>query len=258
MTTPPAPLRLLCVFCSMAQPPLLCNLCKEGNTAKLRLYFRLMSEEYRQRLSQLDSCVISDVLDRLNLPGVVLGLNRLSTDKKLAGPVQTVKIEAAEGRLPQRPLCSATIERARPGDVIVVEHRSRQDCSGWGGILSRAARVQKVAGVIIEGMCRDVDESRELGFPIFARGAVPVTPRGRVIETGFNVPVTVGTITVVPGDWVIADGSGVVFIKPENLSAVLDEAETIVAREAGLIAQIEAGVPVGQVMSRTYAHMAKK
>jgi len=97
-----------------------------------------------------------------------------------------------------------------------------------------------------------------LGFPIFARGAVPVTPRGRVIETGFNVPVTVGTITVVPGDRVIADGSGIVFIKPENLSAVLDEAEKIVARAAGLIAEIEAGVPVGQVKSRTYAHMAKK
>src|SRR6185295_8806829 len=97
---------------------------------------------------------------------------------------------------------------------------------------------------------RDIDESRELGFPVFGRGVLPVTARGRVIETAFNSPVTIGATVVNPGDWVIADGSGVVFIAAGNLDAVVAQTEKLAAREANLIADIEAGTPVSQVMSR--------
>ena|SRR5262252_888763 len=210
------------------------------------------------RLSRLDTCIVSDALDKLGLNGVVPGLSRLSTDSKITGPVLTVRLEPANGRTADRHLCTAAIEAARPGEIIVVEHRSRADCAGWGGILSRAARMRKIAGVIVDGICRDIDESRDLGFPVFGRGALPVTARGRVIETEFNVPVTMGSIPVRPGDWVIADGSGVVFIAAENLQAVVEQAEKLFAREAELVADIESGTPVSQVMSRTYEHMTRK
>jgi len=118
--------------------------------------------------------------------------------------------------------------------------------------------VQKVQGVIVDGLCRDIDEGRDIGFPIFARGVIPSTARGRIIETDFNCPITVGEVEVRPGDWVIADGSGVVFIAAENIEAVLDQAEKLVAREATLLKEIEAGIPVSKVMSRTYEHMTQK
>jgi regulator of RNase E activity RraA len=118
--------------------------------------------------------------------------------------------------------------------------------------------MQKIAGVIVDGICRDIDESRELGFPVFGRGVIPATARGRVIETAFNSAVAIGPVTVRPGDWVIADGSGVVFIAAENIGAVVEQAETLAAREAELIADIESGTPVSQVMSRTYEHMTRK
>jgi regulator of RNase E activity RraA len=210
------------------------------------------------RLGRLDTCIVSDALDKLGFTGVVPGLARLSTDSKITGPVLTVRLEAANGRTAERHLCTAAIEAARPGEIIVVEHHSRSDCAGWGGILSRAAGMRKIAGVIVDGICRDIDESRELGFPVFGRGVLPVTARGRVIETEFNTPVTIGSITVRPGDWVIADGSGVVFIAVENLHAVVEQAEKLVAREAEFIADIESGTPVSQVMSRTYEHMTRK
>jgi len=213
---------------------------------------------FRARLDRLDTCVVSDALDKLGFTGVVPGLLRLSTDSKITGPVLTVRLEAANGRTAERHLCTAAIEAAHPGEIIVVEHRSRSDCAGWGGILSRAAGMRKIAGVIVDGICRDIDESRELGFPVFGRGVLPVTARGRVIETEFNKPVSIGSITVRPGDWVIADGSGVVFITVENLQAVVEQAEKLVAREAQLIADIESGVPVSQVMSRTYENMTRK
>jgi len=213
---------------------------------------------FQSRLGRVDTCVVSDALDKLGFTGVVPGLVRLSTDSKITGPVVTVRLETANGRNAERHLCTAAIETAKPGEIIVVEHHSRSDCAGWGGILSRAAGIRKIAGVIVDGICRDIDESRELGFPVFARGVLPVTARGRVIETEFNTPVIIGSITVRPGDWVIADGSGVVFIAAENLQAVVEQAEKLVAREAELIADIESGTPVSTVMSRTYEQMTWK
>jgi len=215
-------------------------------------------QDYSQRLARLDTCIVSDALDRLGLSGVVTGLMRLSTEKRVVGPVLTVRLEAEKGRIADRHLCTAAIDAAQPGEIIVVEHHSRSDCAGWGGILSRAARMRQVAAVIVDGMCRDIDESRELGFPVFGRGALPVTARGRIIETSFNTPITVGSVTVRPGDWVIADGSGVVFLSAENVNAVIEQAEKLAAREAELVAQIEAGTPVSEVMSRTYEHMTRK
>jgi len=216
------------------------------------------TSSFQKRLGRLDTCVVSDALDRLGFTGVVPGLERLSTDSKITGPVLTVRLETANGRTAERHLCTAAIEAAKPGEIIIVEDHSRSDCAGWGGILSRAARMRKIAGVIVDGICRDIDESRELGFPVFGRGVLPVTARGRVIETEFNTPVIIGSITVRPGDWVIADGSGVVFIAAENLQAVVEQAETLVAREAELIADIESGTPVSKVMSRTYEHMTRR
>jgi 4-hydroxy-4-methyl-2-oxoglutarate aldolase len=210
------------------------------------------------RLARLDTCVVSDALDKLGLPGVAAGLSRVASDKKLAGQVLTVKLESANGRLAERHLCTAAIEAAHAGNILVVEHHSRTDCAGWGGLLSRAALVKGIPGVIVDGLCRDIDESREIGFTVFARGVIPATARGRIIETDFNCPITVDSVVVRPGDWVIADGSGVVFIAPENVDAVLDQAEQLVAREATLLKDIEAGIPVSQVMSRTYEHMTRK
>src|SRR5215207_3420865 len=106
------------------------------------------------RLAELDSCIASDALDKLGLAGVAPGIGRLSTDKKLAGRVLTVKLESADGRLAERHLCTAAIEAANPGDVLVIEHHSRADCAGWGGILSRAALVRGIPGVIVDGLCR--------------------------------------------------------------------------------------------------------
>ena len=210
------------------------------------------------RLARMDTCVVSDALDKLGLSGVAAGLNRLATDRKLAGQILTVKLEAASGRLANRHLCTAAIEAARAGDILVIEHHSRTDCAGWGGLLSRAAMVKGIPGVIVDGMCRDIDESRELGFTVFARGVIPATARGRIIETDFNCPITVGSVVVNPGDWVIADGSGVVFLPHQNVEAILTQAEQLVAREVTLLEDIEAGIPVSQVMSRTYEHMTRK
>ena len=210
-------------------------------------------------LLQFDSCTISDALDKLALTGAVSGLSPLTLPgRRIAGRAVTVKLGAPVEGLPKRHLGAGAVMAAEAGDIIVVEHRGRTDVSGWGGLLSRGAVRKGVAAVIVDGACRDVDESRELGLPVFARGAVPVTARGRVAEHDFNCPITIAGHAVVPGDWLVADGSGVVFIPAAKIDEVIAVAQAILDRETLMARDIDADVPIGDVMGANYEDMLKR
>ena len=84
----------------------------------------------------------------------------------------------AEGRTNTRHLCTAAIEAAAPGDIIVVEQSTGLDAASWGGNLALGAKMRGVAGVIVEGPARDIDDCRKLDFPVFARSHTARTARG--------------------------------------------------------------------------------
>jgi 4-hydroxy-4-methyl-2-oxoglutarate aldolase len=211
------------------------------------------------RLRALDSCAVSDALDRLGLSGAVTGIHRLSTGRRISGRIITVKLEPDDGRpAASRHLSTTAVEAAQPGDVIVVEQRTGIDAAGWGGNLSLGAQLRGVAGVVVEGPARDVDEAREYDFPVFARACTSRTARGRIVETGTNVPITVGDIIVSTGDYVVADGSAVVFVGAAHIEHVLDGAEAIASRERAMVASLRAGLPISQVMGKSYETMLKR
>ena len=215
-------------------------------------------DTFAERLLHMDSCAVSDALDKLGLTGSVTGIGRVATDQRIAGRVLTVKLDRAEGRTSTRHLCTAAIESAHPGDVIVCEQRTGLDAACWGGNLTIGAQMRGVAGVIVEGPARDIDESRQLGFPVFARTITGRTARGRIVEVATGEPIQVGDVTVHPGDYVIADASSVVFIAQAEIERVLEAAETIWARE-GLIAQaLREGKPASQAMGANYEQMLKR
>ena len=211
------------------------------------------------RLARLDSCAVSDALDKLGLAGAAAGIHRLSTDRRISGRVVTVKLDRDAGQpAASRHLGTTAIEASQPGDVIVVEQRTGIDAAGWGGVLSLGASVKGIAGVIIDGPTRDVDEARAHDFAVFARDHTARSARGRIVETGTNVPVMVGDIAVAPGDFVVADGSAVVFVRAQDIDRVLDAAEAIAAREAGMADSLRAGTPITQVMGKNYETMLMK
>jgi 4-hydroxy-4-methyl-2-oxoglutarate aldolase len=214
--------------------------------------------EFVARLGRLDTCAVSDALDKLGLKGSVTGLSRYSTERRIAGRVLTVTLSPAEGRTNTRHLCTGAIEAAQPGDVIVVEQRTGIDAASWGGNLSIGAQMRGIAGVIVEGPARDIDDSRRLDFPVFARSHTSRTARGRIVESASGDPVTVGDVTVRQGDYVVADGSGVVFVTEANVARVLEAAEAIVEREEAMAAALREGKPISQVMGASYEHMLKK
>ena len=224
-----------------------------------------MTDPQVQRLRRLDVCAVSDALDKLQLPGVVTGLALRSSGPggatRIAGRAITMKV--GPGQPPPGPpkhLGCTAVEQSTPDHVIVVEQRSGVEAGCWGGLLTLGAKVRGAAGVIADGPLRDVDEAVAFEFPVYSRSLTSRTARGRVVELGTQVPVTIGAatggeVTVQPGDYVLADRSAVIFISPEQIDRVLEAAEMIVAKEAAMAKAILAGTPIGEVMGGNYEHM---
>jgi 4-hydroxy-4-methyl-2-oxoglutarate aldolase len=208
----------------------------------------MISDEAITRLGKLDACAVSDALDRLALKGAVLGISPLWPCPRIVGRCVTVKIKPAGLERSKQHLCTAAIAAAAPTDVIVVDNGGRVDVAAWGGLLSLAARIKQLGGVIVDGACRDIDESRELAFPVYARAAVQVTARGRIMQQSFNEEIEFAGVQVHPGDLVVADASGVVFIPRAREAEVLAQAEALAQREAAMADAIRGGRSIVEVM----------
>lgn len=213
------------------------------------------------RLNRLDVCAVSDALDKLGITGqVVSGLEQRATTRRIAGRVMTYRLLPVGSVVPDGPvrhLGTTAIELAEPGDVIVVEQKTGIDAGCWGGILTLGAKVKGITGVVADGPVRDIDEARTYDFPVYCRSLTARTARARVVEAEVNTPVTIGEVTVNPGDLVIADASGVAFVPADRAAEVLDAAEMIAGREAAMAKALLTGQPITDVMGADYEHMLR-
>lgn len=209
-----------------------------------------MVVEQLPRLATLDSCAVSDALDHLRLPGATIGIVPLWGRPKLVGRVRTIAMRDALGDVggDQPHIATATISDAGPGDVIAISNQGRVDVSCWGDILTAAAQYRGIEGVVIDGASRDLDAVAEAEFPVFARGAVMRTARGRLAEESHDVPIVIAGVPVVPGDLVIADGSGVVFIPESRADEVIALATKLARRQNLMREAVAAGSSVVDVM----------
>jgi 4-hydroxy-4-methyl-2-oxoglutarate aldolase len=216
-------------------------------------------DELVSRLAKLDTCAASDALDRLGLRGATIGIRPVWPCPRIVGRAVTCKIKPAGLEKSKVHLGTPAIEAASESDIIVVDNGGRPDVSAWGGLLSLASRQKKLSGVVIDGACRDVDESRDVGFPVYARAVVPVTARGRIMQDSINQEIQCGGVQVHPGDLVIADGSGVVIIPSSRAAEVVAEAEKIAAHEAKMADAVRSGRSVVEVMETLgYESMLRK
>jgi regulator of RNase E activity RraA len=207
-------------------------------------------EPILERLAKLDTCTVSDALDSLALKGATWGVRPQWPCPRIAGRAVTMKIKPVGLQQPAQHLGSAAIESAKAGDIIVIDNGGRLEFSTWGGLLSLSARLKGIAGVVIDGACRDIDEARELEFPVYARGVVPMTARGRVMQESFNREVQFAGVQVHPGDLVIADGSGVVIVPSEKEQEVVTAAEAVFQKEAEMAAGIRKGFSALEMLEK--------
>jgi regulator of RNase E activity RraA len=208
------------------------------------------------RLQALDVCAVCDALDSLGVGGYAAGIERRSTRQRIAGRVRTMKLSAGSPPAGSGThLGTRSIEEAGDTDVIVVEQRTGSPAACWGGVLSEAAHHKHIRGVVVEGPARDIDEINETGLPVFSRSVAPLSARGRIHESAINVPVRVGDVTVEPGDLVIADASGVVFVPAAIAEETIARAEQIADRERQMVAAVHENRPITEIMGRDYETM---
>lgn len=198
---------------------------------------------YRRRIEKLSTTNIADALDALGLKGATYGIRPIWEGAgKICGRVVTVKMTAAGLTTGKTHLGIRAIEAAQKGDIVLVDNGGRIDTSCWGGILANGAKLKGISGVIVDGAVRDVDDFVEIDFPVYSRGAVVATARGRIMEEATNVMVQFGGVQVRPGDVAAADRSGVVIVPWERIEEVLEKAEELYAKEEAMIADLRAGM----------------
>ena len=213
------------------------------------------------RLRTYDTSTISDACERSDHEcHVITGIAPLTTAVTIAGAAITVQLGSADevSRNSTRHLGTTAVEAATNDHVIVIDHQNRSDCAGWGGNLSRGARHNDCAGTIIDGAARDIDEAVELGYPIFGRSAIPLTARGRAVELACQIPIQIADPWVNPGDYIIADSTGIVVIPKHSIADVLDAAATIADHEKQISHRIDNGIPITEAMGREYEQMLQK
>jgi regulator of RNase E activity RraA len=219
----------------------------------------VFDQKYRKRLEKLATTNLSDALDKIGIRGAVIGIRPLFGMPKVVGSAVTIKITAAGLIRSKHHLGIEAIASSQKGDVIAIDNRGDTQNNCWGEILTCAAKMKGVAGVIIDGAARDVDACEEMGFPIFARGIVPITARGRVMQENFNCLIRLGDVQVRPGDILVGDINGVVVIPPEKIEEVLIEAEMIMEKEEKIKKDILLGLDIMEVDKKyNYEQILKK
>ena len=207
--------------------------------------------QFRSRLEILATSNLSDARDTLGIPlCAVIGIVPQWGRTKVIGRAVTIKMTAA-GAVPSvAHLGVDAIANSHPGDVIVIDNRGDLHNNCWGEILALGAKVNGVAGVVVDGAVRDVDACETFGFPVHARGTVPCTARGRIVQEAWNVPVRLGNAPVRPGDVVVADVNGVVVIPIDKLSDVVNAAEGIMEKELAMLEALQSGESILEVDRR--------
>ncbi|MGQ9695938.1 MAG: RraA family protein [Thermodesulfobacteriota bacterium] len=200
---------------------------------------------------------ISDVLDSLGIRGAIPAsiLKPIIPGKKIAGPAITLKYipeeltpaqsfhEKGKAKLADRDAYALT----EPGDVVVIDGGGKGEVSAMGGLSTLVATKYGLAGNIVDCGVRDIQDIRNLDYPVWSRGQTPISGKFRLAAWQINGPVVCAGISVSPGDLVVADDSGVVIIPQRFIKIVIPQALNILKKEIRLIEAIEEGSSMDEI-----------
>jgi RraA family protein len=199
---------------------------------RVRLDFPRVPADLGARAKELAASTLADNQSRL---GVSRGIWPVAPGLRLAGPAFTVRTAPADNLMVHK-----AVEAASPGDVLVIDTCGCESHAVFGELMALQARRRGIGGVVVDGFVRDVAAIRACGLPVFARGACPAGPyKNGPGEIGY--PVACGGVAVQPGDLVVGDDDGVVFIAADAARRVVEQAAVQAEREARTVEAIAAG-----------------
>jgi RraA family protein len=184
-----------------------------------------------EQASKFPASILADVAGRR---GALNGrISPLAPSMRFVGPAITVEVRPGDNLM-----IHAALAIAQPGDVIVVDGKGDLSSALMGEIMCQQAAALGVAAVVIDGAVRDSEAIRELGFPMYAAGLNPNGPT-KFVPGRVNHPISIGGVTVNPGDLVVGDADGVTVIERDKAAAMLPLAAEKLASETKRIADIK-------------------
>ncbi len=180
---------------------------------------------------------VPDISDHLNrLYAVDSSIKCLSgTGRRLVGPACTVKVYPGDNLMVHK-----VLDIAQPGDVVVIDARGSTTNAVLGDTVSMKAMHRGIAGFIVDGYVRDLAAVRELDYPVYARGDMPIGPLHRG-PGEVNYPVCCGGVVVSPGDVLIADSGGIVVLPRACIEDLCAQLRQYKARLSGYLEKVRKG-----------------
>lgn len=200
----------------------------------IRRDFERVSPDLVATAAQFGSSLIADVAGRRGaLNGRIQGISKTM---KFAGPALTVEVRPGDNLM-----VHAALALAKPGDVIVVDGGGYLGAALTGFLMVSQAKFSKLAAFVIDGAVRDIEETCNDGFPVFAAGANPNGPT-KAITGKVNWAVSVGGVAVNPGDLVVGDADGVVAVPREKVEEVVAAVQAKLDAEQQFLKALAEGV----------------
>ena len=195
------------------------------------------------------TAMVSDAMDELGLFGVINGVEpRLLTSCRVAGLAMTARFAPKEkdpnawrfGGGVGKPL-EQVLKTMANGQIVVIDLGGTKEAAPWGGLSSRIAQQRGVLGTLVWGACRDLEEIREVSYPVWSTGVCPRRSRNEFTFGDILQPVTIGAngVTVRTGDVLLADLTGVICIPAERAAEVLEVVRGIAKSEEAVEQQID-------------------
>ena len=182
-----------------------------------------------------------NVTDAMHRKGAMEGMVSICGDVKMTGQAVTVQTFSGDWAKPVE-----AIDVAGPGDVIVINNDGATHVAPWGELATLSCVRKGIAGVVIDGAVRDVDDIRRTKFAVFARAIVPNAgePKG---FGEINAEIRCAGQLVNPGDWIIGDESGVVVVPKERAYEIARRALEVRKNEERIREEIRRGSTLSQV-----------
>lgn len=208
-----------------------------------RVDFRVLGETELQSWKGVATAVVGDAQNRSQCMSAAI--KPLKPGLRILGQARTVQTIVGDNSA-----VHAAIALVRPGEVLAIDAGGHVDTAIWGEVMAVSAQSRGVAAVVLDGAVRDAAKMREMNFNIYARGVVPRGPHKGFGGT-IDGPVSVGGVTVQPGDLLVGDDDGVVVVPLASVNTVLKEVQRIEAREAQMLDEIGAGKSSAEVVGVT-------
>ena len=196
----------------------------------------VLTEEVRKSLDKLPTGNVADNNVSTPKQGVMdSGIKPIDSKSHMVGRAVTVQCYPGDNLALHQ-----GIYAAKPGDILVLDCHAYTEAGHFGDIMALACKMQGIAGVIIDGSCRDAEDIKELGLPVFVR---TMNPSGTVKASlgKVNVPVSCGGVCVRPGDMIIGDCDGVVVVPQEVEDEVFTKAEAKFKKEEKIVEALKQG-----------------